>query len=195
LTSRTLDMFEASYTQPVCKRSCEGATIVSEASRYIDDVRNCADARYRRSCCCRCRSMTRPAVNQSRMTEDNRQEQSEVDRFIMDRIDTVPHLEALLLIWRDQTQASSVERLAKQLWVKPDIAKSILQDLARDGFLDTRKESGEYRYRSDPAHDGLIDLLNDVYQKELIRVSTMIHSKPSAAVREFARAFRLKKEE
>lgn len=138
--------------------------------------------------------MTRPALNQPTMKEDNQRERSEVDQFIMDRIDSVPHLEALLLIWRDRTQVSSAERLAKQLWVKTDIAKRILQDLARDGFLDVVPESEEYYYRSDPANDRLIDLLNDTYQKELIRVSTMIHSKPSAAVREFARAFRLKKE-
>ena len=113
----------------------------------------------------------------------------------MDRIDSVPHLEALLLIWRDRGQASSATKLAKQLWVTPDVAKKILQDLARDSFLDVESKTGEYIYRTDPETDRLISLTNETYQRELIRVSTMIHSKPSAAVREFARAFRLKKEE
>ena len=36
--------------------------------------------------------------------------------------------------------------------------------------------------------------VDTTYRRELIRVSRLIHSKPSAAVREFARAFRLKKE-
>ncbi|MEO8130999.1 MAG: hypothetical protein ABI822_28125, partial [Bryobacteraceae bacterium] len=79
--------------------------------------------------------------------EGNPQEQSEVDRFIMNRIDSVPHLEALLLMWRDRSQVSSAGKLAKQLWVKPDLAKNILQDLARDGFLDVGTKSGEYLYR------------------------------------------------
>lgn len=125
---------------------------------------------------------------------DNRQEQSEVDRFIMDRIDSVPHLEALLLLWRDPSQPSSAEKLAKQLWVKPDIAQNVLRDLARDSFLTAVAESEEYFYRSHPETDRLIGLLNETYRQELIRVSTMIHSKASAAVREFARAFRIKEE-
>jgi hypothetical protein len=32
------------------------------------------------------------------------------------------------------------------------------------------------------------------YRRELVRISSMIHSKPSPAVRQFARAFRLKKD-
>jgi hypothetical protein len=32
------------------------------------------------------------------------------------------------------------------------------------------------------------------YRRDLVRISTMIHAKASSAVREFARAFRLKKE-
>ena len=127
------------------------------------------------------------------MQEHN--QQSEIDRFILDRIDTVPRLEAILFFWRDRSQMSSAEGLAKYLWVKPDLAKEILHDLARSGFLDVVAESEEYRYRSDPENDRLIDLLNSVYRKELIRVTTMIHSKPSAAVREFARAFRMKKDQ
>ena len=35
---------------------------------------------------------------------------------------------------------------------------------------------------------------NSIYRKELIRISRLIHSKPPAAVREFAKAFRFKKE-
>lgn len=136
----------------------------------------------------------RPFISRRTMEADPHG-QSEVDRFIMDRIDSVPHLEALLLIWRDRGQASSATKLAKQLWVTPDVAKKILQDLARDSFLDVESKTGEYIYRTDPETDRLISLTNETYQRELIRVSTMIHSKPSAAVREFARAFRLKKEE
>ena len=139
--------------------------------------------------------MPRLALSHSTMMEDNEREQSAVDRFIMDRIDSVPHLEALLLIWRDRNQASFAEKLAKQLWVRADVANNILQDLARDGFLDVGSKSGEYIYGADPETDRLVGLVNETYQRELIRISTMIHSKPSAAVREFARAFRLKKEE
>ena len=42
--------------------------------------------------------------------------------------------------------------------------------------------------------DELIAAVDSAYRKELIRISRLIHSKPSAAVREFARAFRIKKD-
>src|SRR4051812_15408032 len=107
------------------------------------------------------------------MTEGNRHDQSEVDRFIMERIDTVPHLEALLLLWRHRSQGSSPEKLAKQLWVPPNIAEEILQDLAREGFLKALSDSGEYCYQSDPEIDRVIGSLQRAYQTELIRITRM----------------------
>ena len=139
--------------------------------------------------------MIRVANILSTNMQDDPNQRTEVDRFIMDRIDSVPHLEALLLLWRTRNQAMSAEKLAKHLWVRPDVAKSILRDLVRDDFVEPVTESGEYRYNVDPNADRLIGLLEETYRRELIRVSTMIHSKPSSSVREFARAFRLKKEE
>jgi hypothetical protein len=55
--------------------------------------------------------------------------------------------------------------------------------------------SDEFSYQPDPERDQLLGSLNAIYREEMIRISTMIHSKPSSAVREFARAFRLKKEQ
>jgi hypothetical protein len=36
--------------------------------------------------------------------------------------------------------------------------------------------------------------IDAVYQREVVRVSTLIHSKPSSSVQEFARAFRFIRE-
>jgi len=120
--------------------------------------------------------------------------QAQVDRFILDRVESVPHLEALLLVWRARPQAWSAEAMARRLWVKPEVAKGILADWERDGLL--IRLSGEEKYvcHPDTAADPLLDAVNDNYRREMIRISTMIHTKASAAVREFARAFRLKKE-
>ena len=126
--------------------------------------------------------------------EDSRQK-ANVDRFIMNRIDTVPHLEALLLLWRERPQSWAPESVAKRLWVKPEVARDILQDLARDQLLAVSPQPGQYVYSSDPETDLLLSALNDTYRQEMIRISNMIHSKASSAVREFARAFRIKKEQ
>jgi len=51
-----------------------------------------------------------------------------------------------------------------------------------------------FRYDSGTEKDELIAAVDGAYRKELIRMTRLIHSKPSAAVRAFARAFRIKKE-
>jgi len=37
-------------------------------------------------------------------------------------------------------------------------------------------------------------MVDETYRREVVRVSTLIHSKPSSPVRDFARAFRFTKE-
>lgn len=118
---------------------------------------------------------------------------NEVDRFIEDRISSVPHLEALLLLWRERPKSWSAETLTERLWVKSDTANGILLDLARDGLITAVPGSKEFRYEPDPERDELLNRLSDQYRKDLIRISTMIHSKASSAVREFARSFEIKK--
>ena len=120
----------------------------------------------------------------------------EVDRFIIDTIDSVPHLEALLLLWQNQTQNWSVEGVAKRLWIDPDDTRSILQDLTRNQFLTVAtEEAEEYCYRPDSGNDRILRGVAEVYRQEMIRISRMIHAKPSSAVRAFARAFRFTKEQ
>jgi len=120
--------------------------------------------------------------------------QAEVDRFILARVESVPHLEALLLVWRARSQAWSVEAVAKRLWVKPEVAKEILGDLERDSLLIQLSGEEKYVCQPDTETERLLDAVNDNYRHDMIRISTMIHSKASTAIREFARAFRLKKE-
>jgi hypothetical protein len=52
-----------------------------------------------------------------------------------------------------------------------------------------------YAYRPDPNNDRILRAVADVYRQDMVRVSTMIHAKPSSAVRAFARAFRFTKEQ
>lgn len=119
----------------------------------------------------------------------------DVDSFLRDYIDTVPHLEAFLLLWNSRPRPWSVKDMAEGLFVTPETAKRILDDLLYQQLIagvSSRNET--YQYKSDPERDELVALVDATYRRELIRVSTLIHSKPSAAIREFARAFRLKKD-
>ena len=122
--------------------------------------------------------------------------QGEIDQFILNRIESAPHLEALLLVWRNRPETWAIEELAQRLYVKPEVVKSIVEGLVREQLLVALPGSPElYGYASKSAQqDRLIRSVDETYRRELVRVSNLIHSKPSAAVREFARAFRFTKE-
>lgn len=129
------------------------------------------------------------------MTEESKQER-EVYRFILDKIDSVPHLEALLLLWNSRPSKWSGEDLAKRLYTDRDTARTLLQDLTRDDLIAAFPGPAEqYCYESkSPERDRIIELVDATYRRQVVQISTVIHSKPSSAVRDFARAFRFKKE-
>ena len=122
------------------------------------------------------------------------EERAIVDRFLLEQIDSVPHLEALLLLWNSRPKVWSVDEMAKALFLGLEPGKDILDDLARQRLVVCDAVSENYRYQPDPALDPLLFAVDSIYRKELIRISRLIHSKPPAAVREFAKAFRFKKE-
>lgn len=121
---------------------------------------------------------------------------SEVYQFIFDQIESVPHLEALLLIWNSRPQPWTIENLTQRLYVSRDLALRLLQDLVRRGLIAIVPGPPEgYRYESaSHEQEQLMTAVDATYRRELVRISTMIHAKPSASVQEFARAFRLTKE-
>ncbi|HEY4359786.1 MAG TPA: hypothetical protein VGN17_02400 [Bryobacteraceae bacterium] len=126
------------------------------------------------------------------MTEDPR---SAVDRFLLDRIDSIPHLEALLLLWNHRPRPWSVQEMANGLFLSQDLSKQILDDLAGQRLAAiVEGVTPAYRYEPEPQKDQILAAVDATYRSDLIRVSRLIHSKPSAALRDFARAFRLKKE-
>lgn len=121
----------------------------------------------------------------------------DVDQFIRDEIDTVPHLEALLLTWRVRGSTWSEAEMASALYVSEAVASKILKNLEEKQLLSrVQGEEARYCYRSgSDSQDELMSRLNTAYQCDLIRISRMIHSKAPSSVREFARSFRFTKED
>jgi hypothetical protein len=117
-----------------------------------------------------------------------------VDQFILEEIDTVPHLEALLLIWNSRPVQWSPPEMAERLFVDPGIAERILQDLANHNLIVPDSESKRYKYLAAPGNEELLTAVDQTYRRELVRISRLIHSQGSASIRQFARAFRIKKD-
>lgn len=123
-------------------------------------------------------------------------EDREVDQFVLEEVDSVPHLEALLLLWNSRPQPWILDNVAKRLYVASSTAAALLQDLSRQGLVTIIPGSPEqYGYGPQSEEkDKLMARLDVIYRKEVVRISTLIHSKPSSRVRDFARAFRFTKE-
>jgi hypothetical protein len=120
----------------------------------------------------------------------------EVDRFIVEEIDSVPQLEALLLFWSQRPKNWSSAELAKKLYVSTDFAHDILRHLARRHLIvEIEEGAGLYALQLEPERtERLLTSLDRIYRRELVRVSTLIHAKASRAVRDFASAFKFKKD-
>jgi hypothetical protein len=117
---------------------------------------------------------------------------AEVDRFILEEIDSVTQLEALLLLWNARPRQWKLDDLAAALYIAAEAAKSILDPLERRGLV--AADQGAYAYRPG-ARDALVEAVDRAYRRELVRISRMIHSKAPSSVLEFARAFRFKKKD
>jgi len=71
-----------------------------------------------------------------------------------------------------------------------------MQELVRRRLLaaDTQV-TRQYFYESKSEElDGLIEAVAATYRRDLVRVSTFIHTKTSSAVRDFAKAFKFTKD-
>jgi hypothetical protein len=121
---------------------------------------------------------------------------TDVLAFVEDQVDSVPHLEALLLLWKSAPDPWTASQIAARIYVGQDAATEILGDLTRRKLARTIDEgAGSFAY--DPAWDRSGDLMERVaaaYRQNLILVAHTIHAKASGAVREFARAFEIKKD-
>lgn len=120
----------------------------------------------------------------------------DVYEFILENVDSVPHLEALILLWNSRPVWWITEELASRLYVPLKQVEELLRDLIRMQLIaESQTNPPKYSYlaKSEEQNE-LLYSLDAAYRKDLVRISTMIHSKTSSGVREFARAFRLRQE-
>lgn len=117
-------------------------------------------------------------------------------QFVLEHIETVPHLEAMLLIWQNPSTPWTVTLLAQRIYVSPAVGRSVLEDLTQQGMLQRSESEATFLYDSRwDAERGMLPRIADLYRRQLVQVTKLIHSKGSSSVREFARAFQIKKEQ
>lgn len=120
----------------------------------------------------------------------------EIQRFVVDCIPSVVHLEALLLMRSHPDQDVSVDAMARLLYVQTRVALQALDQLVARGLLAAHSVEGPFRYGpSTPERSALVDRLAEVHRTRLIPLSHFIHQHgQSRSIQDFANAFRLRKD-
>jgi len=121
--------------------------------------------------------------------------EEEVYRFIYEKIDSVPHLEALLQLWNSRPKKWSEEELAGRLFLTAPVLQNIMRDLIRmELAIGGDQEPRWYAHPpNSPQNDRLVEALAETYKRDLLRVTEAIHAKASSGAREFGRAFKFRK--
>ena len=121
---------------------------------------------------------------------------NDLKQFILERIESVAYLEALLLLRSKPDAPWSCEAVANRLYIDQKQTAELLARLGADGFVMVAgKEDPVYRYQPATPHmQQMVDSLAEFYGKHLVPITNLIHSKPKNRVREFADAFRLRKD-
>ena len=117
---------------------------------------------------------------------------ADIQDFIVRHIDSVAQLEALLLLRRNPGADWTIERVAQRLYADEQEIADVLARLVADGLV--RVTDAAYCYDCASAEQStVVDRLAEVYARQLIPVTNMIHAKPRR-IREFADAFKFRKD-
>jgi hypothetical protein len=102
----------------------------------------------------------------------------EVQRFLIDSIDSVEQLEILLLLRGDPARAWSVEAVGQAVYTSPRAAHQRLEGLRSRNLLAVSGNPAQYRYQPNPPEkDAVIARLADVYRERRVTVISLIYSR------------------
>jgi hypothetical protein len=122
---------------------------------------------------------------------------ADLGQFILETIDSVAEMEALLLLRGNPHHEWDVATVARRLYVDEKQAHAALTRLVEQNLLVAElAEPPRYRYEpGSPELKTLVDRLAEVYSRHLVPVTNLIHSKPKTRVQEFADAFKFRKDD
>lgn len=119
-----------------------------------------------------------------------------VKRFLLTSIDSVPHLEAVLLLRKDPGDGWDPKSMARRIYISEKKAAALLDDLHRAGFAVIKEEPDPQYYFAPISREleALVEETSEHYAKNLIEVTALIHSKIDKQAQKFGDAFRWKGE-
>jgi hypothetical protein len=116
-------------------------------------------------------------------------------QFLTECVDSVPQLEALLIMFAEPLRRWNAQDISARTYVALPEATRILDRLSRRDLVRSDDTGSHFLiHLGDDARRALIGDVARTYQANLRQVATFIHEKPPASLTEFARAFDLKRD-
>ena len=114
-----------------------------------------------------------------------------VKTFIREQIQTVPRLEVLLLLHREQSRPLTLAEVANELGFEHDTTQEQLTSLEAIGLIETNNDKSKYRYHPVNATIGsIVDSLAVAYPQQRVPILSAILAKDPNKVRRFVEAFK-----
>jgi hypothetical protein len=115
----------------------------------------------------------------------------DVGQFILEHIDSIAELEAVLLLRESPDSWWKCSHVAARLYITENSCLPVLKNLCRRGLLLCEDDQG-FRYRPETGDlREMVDRLAFYYTKHLVPVSNLVHAKARARIEGFAQAFKL----
>jgi hypothetical protein len=120
---------------------------------------------------------------------------AEVAAFLDAHIDSIPQMEALLLLYEERETGWTAAQIATRIYTDAPRAALLLRHLHQHRLAEQFPgEESQFRYDSRWDAESLMEEVSNAYRTQLIAVTRFIHAKASQSVLDFARAFDLKKD-
>jgi hypothetical protein len=120
----------------------------------------------------------------------------EIQRFLVDRIDSIAELETVLFLREHRDRSWSCSSVADRIYSGEEVTAGLLVKLMNKGLLTAdgmTPASFRYAPRSQEVAR-LLDQLAEVYAKYLVPVTDLVHKKSRRNIEGLAEAFKFKKE-
>lgn len=117
----------------------------------------------------------------------------EVKSFLIQFIDSISHLEVLLMLYSTPEKKWDAQNVSKELRSNVTAATIQLENLQSKGLI-TVDESHQYSYHESSALHETIKLLFNLYHAKPVAVVSCIYEKPTDKLKGFSDAFKIKKD-
>lgn len=119
----------------------------------------------------------------------------DIQRFVLMTVPSVPYLEAMVLLHNEPLRKWTSRDVAARLYVSEKRSSQLLTELCVAGVTIHAQEDDCYSYHpSSEEHHRMISKLAQVYAQNIVEMAQLIHSASGRKARQFADAFKWRKD-